>query len=354
MIQAKIVSTLSTILLLVGLVQAQKRGVQMLRTNAPANVSFRGMSLPTDEVIWLSGSEGTVGRSTDAGKSWFWIKVAGYEKNDFRDIHAIDSNTAIIMAVGDPAYILKTKDGGKTWKLVFTKTLPGLFLDAMDFKNENEGICIGDAIPVGDGGRKFFYVIKTKDGGDTWEPEPLYKLPPAQVNGESIFAASGTNIIMINHPDYEYVFATGGAVSNLYFMAKEGKKNKAYPTVLAREKDSRGVFSIATDGKKNIYCIGGDYKDSRSAYDNFAWTKIGSEKWATPSTAQPFGYRSCIAYIGNDKMVSCGTNGVDFTKDGGNDWLSITTEGFNVCMVSPGKKLVFLAGERGKIGQLVY
>jgi hypothetical protein len=53
-------------------------------------------------------------------------------------------------------------------------------------------------------------------------------------------------------------------------------------------------------------------------------------------------------------MVSCGTNGVDFTKDGGNDWLSITTEGFNVCMVSPGKKLVFLAGERGKIGQLVY
>jgi hypothetical protein len=28
---------------------------------------------------------------------------------------------------------------------------------------------------------------------------------------------------------------------------------------------------------KNIYCIGGDYKDSRSAYDNFAWTKIGSE-----------------------------------------------------------------------------
>lgn len=137
-------------------IYAQKTGVLLLSTNAPANVSFRGMSIPSDDVIWLSGSEGTVGKSTDAGKTWIWIKVKGYEKNDFRDIHAFDSSTAIIMAVGDPAYILKTKDGGLTWNIVFTKTLPGLFLDAMDFRNEKEGICIGDPIAIGDGGRKFF------------------------------------------------------------------------------------------------------------------------------------------------------------------------------------------------------
>ena len=54
------------------------------------------------------------------------------------------------------------------------------------------------------------------------------------------------------------------------------------------------------------------------------------------------------------RSVACGTNGVDIGKDGGNDWFSVTKEGFNVCMVSPKKKLVFLAGDRGKIGQLKY
>lgn len=352
--ESKIVFTAMLFFILNISVNAQKMGVQLLATNAPANVSFRGMSIPSDDIIWLSGSEGTVGRSTDGGKSWLWIKVKGFEKNDFRDIHAFDSTTAIIMAVGDPAYILKTKDGGITWNTVFTKSLPGIFLDAMDFRNNVEGICIGDPIAIGDGGRKFFYVLRTSNSGDSWEPEPLAKMPPAQQNGEAIFAASGSNILLLNHPEYDYVFATGGTVSNIYFIAKEGKKNKAYPTILTQGSDSKGVFSITTDGKKNIYCIGGDYKIWRSAYDNFTWTKIGSEKWSTPSVAPPFGYRSCIAYIGNDKMVACGSNGVDITKDGGDDWISVTTEGFNVCRVSPTKKLVFLAGEKGKIGMLKY
>ncbi len=178
---------------------AQKTGVQLYNTGAAANASFRGMSIPTDEIIWVSGSNGNVGKSTDAGKSWQWLTVKGYEKNDFRDIHAFDSNTAIIMSVGDPAYILKTKDGGKNWKVVFTKSMPGMFLDAMDFRNDKEGICIGDPLSIGNAGRKFFYIVRTKDGGDSWEPEPLFKMPPAEREGEAVFAASGTNIILLNN-----------------------------------------------------------------------------------------------------------------------------------------------------------
>jgi len=51
-------------------------------------------------------------------------------------------------------------------------------------------------------------------------------------------------------------------------------------------------------------------------------------------------------------MVACGVNGVDISKSAGDEWVSVTKEGFNVCMVSPNKKLIFLAGEKGKIGQL--
>lgn len=329
-------------------------GVQLLNTNAPATTSLRGMSIPNDNTIWVSGSDGTVGKSTDGGKSWHWVTVKNFEKKDFRDIHAFDENTAVIMAVGNPAYILKTKDGGTTWQIVFEKNTEGMFLDAMDFRG-NEGVCIGDPITIGSAGRRFFFIIKTKDAGDTWEQEPLYKMPPAEKYGEGLFAASGTNIAMLtNNPDYDYVFATGGVVSNIYFIAKEGKKNKGYQIPINQGIETTGTFSIATDGNKKVYCMGGDYKIPHSTYDNFYWTSNEGKSWSSPSIAPPFGYRSCLQIIDKKTMVACGTNGVDICKDGGDDWISVTKEGFNVCMVSPQKKIVFLAGDKGKIGILKY
>lgn len=333
---------------------AQKRGVQLLNTGAPNNVSFRGMCIPDDNIIWVSGSNGTVGKSVDAGKSWTWITVKNFETNDFRDIQAFDAKTAIIMAVGNPAYILKTKDGGASWNVVFTKNMEGMFLDAMDFRNDKEGVCVGDPIAIGNAGRKFFFIIKTIDGGDTWEQEPLYKMPPAQAQGEGIFSASGTNVVMLNHPEFDYAFVSGGTVSNIYLIGKDGKKSKGSQIPINQGVETAGTFSLASDGKKKFYCIGGDYKLPHSAYDNFYWTTDEGKKWASPNTAPPYGYRSCIRLIDKETMVACGVNGVDVCYDGGDDWISVTKEGFNVCMVSPKSKQVFLAGDKGKIGWLKY
>jgi photosystem II stability/assembly factor-like uncharacterized protein len=333
---------------------AQKKSVQVLNAGASQGVSFRGMSIADENTIWVSGSSGSVGKSTNAGNTWQWITVKGFEKNDFRDIHAFDSNTAIIMAVGNPAYILKTTDGGKNWKTVFTKNMEGMFLDAMDFIDNKTGVCIGDPLSIGNAGRKFFYIIKTIDGGETWEQEPLYKMPPAQAQGEGIFAASGTNIAMLQHPDFEYAFVTGGTVSNIYFIGREGKQNKGAQIPINQGIETTGTFSLATDGKKKFYCMGGDYKTPHSSYDNYYWSTDVGKKWASPNTAPPNGYRSCIRLIDKDMMITCGLNGVDLSKDGGDDWKNISNEGFNVCMVSPKIKTVFFAGDRGKIGIFKY
>ena len=61
------------------------------------------MSLPMDSIVWVSGSNGTVGKTTDGGNTWNWMVVKGYEKRDFRDIEAFNGNTAIIMVVDNPA-----------------------------------------------------------------------------------------------------------------------------------------------------------------------------------------------------------------------------------------------------------
>jgi len=114
--------------------------------NTGVKTSIRGLSVVNNNVVWVSGNNGMVGKSSNAGKNWKWMTVKGFEKNDFRDIEAFDANTAIIMAIADPSYILKTTDGGDTWKVVYENKTKGMFLDAMEFRDPKNGIVIGDPV----------------------------------------------------------------------------------------------------------------------------------------------------------------------------------------------------------------
>jgi photosystem II stability/assembly factor-like uncharacterized protein len=140
-------------------------------------VSIRGLSVVNNKIIWVSGNDGMVARSTNGGKDFEWMKVNGYEKRDFRDIEAFDKNTAIIMGVDAPAIILKTNDAGKSWNKVLEDSTKGMFLDAMDFTNDMHGMVIGDPID------EKVYISETTDQGNTWtaviQPilEKLFLLP---------------------------------------------------------------------------------------------------------------------------------------------------------------------------------
>jgi photosystem II stability/assembly factor-like uncharacterized protein len=52
------------------------------------NTSIRGLSVVSDSVAWVSGSNGLIGKTLDGGKTWLWTQPNGYEKLDFRDIEA--------------------------------------------------------------------------------------------------------------------------------------------------------------------------------------------------------------------------------------------------------------------------
>ena len=318
--------------------------------NSGQSSSIRGMSIPNDHVIWVSGSNGNVARSTDEGKTWNWTVVKGYEKTDFRDIHAFDSSNAIIMGIGNPAYILKTKDGGQNWKVVYTKEMTGMFLDAMDFSNRKKGICIGDPLVLNKDGKKHFFVIRTNDGGDTWQEEPDNEMPVAS-EGEAIFSASGTNIILLDNKSYDYAFISGGLASNIYIVGHKNRMNKAFPLPLNQNNESAGAFSMATDDNKRFVCVGGDYKKPDARNNNFTWTNNNGKAWQTSTGSAPHGYRSCVRIIAGNKMVACGSGGVDLCTNP-DEWINISKEGFNVCMVSPNKKLIFLGGGNGKIGMI--
>lgn len=318
------------------------QSIQLL--SAGNKTSIRGLSVVNDKTIWVSGNNGAVARSIDSGKTWKWMTVKGFEKRDFRDIEAFDEVTAIVMAIAEPAIILKTVNGGEDWKTVYENNTPGMFLDAMEFWNEQSGIVMGDPI----NGR--FFIARTFDEGSSWQQIPFEKLPVADT-GEAAFASSGTNIRSLDKD--EACFISGGLKSRFFW------KNTPIDLPILQGKESAGANSIAVrDSKKRknsnyFLVVGGDFSNDTSSYQNCALTKNGGKTWLSPKIP-PKGYRSCVEFITKNKVITCGTSGVDVSTDGGMRWQYISRESYHVCRKAKNGKSVFLAGPNGKIGKLLW
>ena len=325
-------------------VSGQKSLPDLRLLTSGIKTSIRGLSVVTDNVLWVSGTNGTIGKSTNGGKNWKWMTVKGFEKTDFRDIEAFNATTAIIMAVAEPAFILKTNDGGETWKVVYENKTKGMFLDAMEFWNEQAGIVIGDPL---DG--KFF-IARTFDGGDTWREIPSEKLPKADA-GEACFAASGTNIRALDRD--EAVFVTGGMKSRLF--------TKADPIDLPfiQGKQTIGANSIAVfdnyrlKGGSKMVIVGGDFNADSSSRNNCFYSHNRGKTWQSP-TIPPHGYRSCVEYISKRNLLACGLTGIDYSLNGGKDWVLISKDGFHVCRRAKSGNEVYLAGANGRVAKLVW
>lgn len=323
---------------------AQKKLPEVKVLTKDTKTSLRGLSVVNDRVVWVSGSNGTIGKSTDGGESWKWMVVKGFEKRDFRDIEAFDGTTAIIMAVDAPAYILKTVNGGESWKVVYENKTTGMFLDAMEFWNEQAGIVIGDPID----GR--FFIARTFDGGNSWQEIPNDFKPKAD-SGEALFAASGTNIRVLDKD--EAVFVTGGLSSRVFI------RDVATKTPLLQGRETTGANSIAVldhhtrKGGRTLIVVGGDFNQPASDSLNCFLSTDRGKTWKA-SRKPPHGYRSAVEFLSKTHVISCGINGVDYSFDGGNTWKWISKEGFNACRIAKNGSAIFLAGGNGKIGKVVY
>ncbi len=306
--------------------------------NSGSKASLRGLSVVNDNVVWVSGSGGAVGRSTDGGENWTWKTVKGFEKTDFRDIEAFDKNTAVIMGIASPAYILKTTDGGENWKVVYENKDTSMFLDAMEFWNEQSGIVIGD--PLGD---KIF-VARTFDGGENWQGIPETNLPIAD-KGEAFFASSGTNVRRLNKQ--EAVFVSGGLRARLFI------RDKKIELPILQGKESTGANSIAVKNKKCMIVVGGDFNAKDDTTMNCVITLDGGETFTKPIIG-PHGYRSCVEYLGKKNWISCGLNGVDYSIDEGQNWTWISKDSFHAVRKAKKGKAIYFSGAGGRIGKLIF
>jgi hypothetical protein len=307
-------------------------------------VSIRGLSVPNANVIWASGSKGSVVKSTDGGTNFEWMQVKGDETRDFRSIHAWDEKEAVIVAIASPAVVLKTIDGGINWNLVTEILDSNMFLDAIHFKDTDNGWIVGDPID------KNIFLLNTKDRGQTWQEVGIDYFKENVNEGEAFFASSATNM---KHTKDALFMVSGGMSSRLWINGIPTN----IPIIQGAKSTGANSIAIAPDENK-IIIVGGDFAKDTLRKNNFLClikktNKNNQVQWLLANKYQnPNGYRSCVEFVNNDLVLACGTSGVDLSKNGGQNWQLISNQSFHVVQRQPGKKGAYFAGSGGRIGYL--
>lgn len=322
--------------------------ISIQSTSPACKASIRGLYLVNDHVGWASGSGGTFLRMTD-GEHWEADTVNGFTHLDFRDVHAFDDKTALLMASGSEGRIFRTEDGGESWAEVYTRLDSGIFLDGMDFY-KNVGYCYGDPI---DGK---FVLIRSTDFGKTWMEVPQEHLPDALPN-EVGFAASGTGIIM---DEQDVRLVTGGDSSRMLWWIADQEVWIDCGSTLSQG-DGCGVFSFCKMDSGKLMMVGGCYLDSTDATSNSAiadYSGYLSDTYLNSSLLvrfileqPPRGYRSCVAYATKDRLlVTCGRTGAEYSKDNGVNWIPFTDDGYFTCALAGSNG--WMMGRGGKMAKL--
>jgi photosystem II stability/assembly factor-like uncharacterized protein len=302
--------------------------------------TLRGISAASDRVVWASGSGGTVIRTQDGGKTWKTLPVPGGSELDFRDIDAFDANIAYVLSAGpgEASRIFRTIDGGATWIPQFRNMNAKAFFDAMAFADPRRGLALSDSV---DGQ---FVLFHTADG-ERWARVPPDALPAALPN-EGAFAASGTNLTFEGNDVW-----IGTSAARVIRTTDRGRTWTAVQTPLATG-PSAGIFSIAFRDRQRGIVVGGDYKKETDATDTGALTNDGGATW-TKLTGLG-GFRSAVSYVPAvaDFVIAVGPSGSDYSTDGGQTWRAIPGPGFHTLSVPRRGRVVWAGGGGGVVASL--
>jgi len=304
------------------------------------STSIRAIVAVDKNTMYFAGANAKFGYTTNAGKSWH-IKDIVYQdsiKPEFRSI-AKNGENIFVLNVANPA-LLYSISASKT-ELVYTETNPKVFYDSMAFFDDQNGIAMGD--PTDD----CLSIIKTTDGGNTWSKIDCSNLPKVR-EGEAAFAASNTNIKIINSTVW---LVTGGVKARVFRSLDKGAIWHVFDTPIIQGIASQGIYSVDFYDDQNGIIIGGDYSDSTGNKHNKAITKDGGETWTLVADGQDPDYRSCVQYVPNtngQELFAVGKMGISFSNDAGTTWKKVSNADYYTIQFVD-KNTAWLGGY-GKVG----
>lgn len=317
--------------------------LQIHEFSLDTNSHFRGISAVGETVCWFSGSNGSVFRIQYNGREIIDCSPEGYEDLDFRDIQAFTMEEAVIISAGLPAVILKTEDGGKSWKEVYRNEEKGVFFDAMDFWDPRRGIAFSDAQG------EDLLIIETRDGGETWTKIPSENIPKVH-SGQGGFAASGT--CLKAYGQGQVIIGLGGPEATVLLSDDYGVNWFKTTAPIDYGEGSKGIFSFDYIDERTVLAVGGDYRADSLSNSCFALSDDGGRSW---SNALGLGlglvgkYRSSIVALDDTIWLAISRTGTSYTVDAGKTWKEYPYQFYST---SKTRYSLWVSGSKGRVGKI--
>ncbi len=324
---------------------AEHRTVHLEPLTSVGDVSLRGVALEGSTTVWISGSAGTVLRSTDGGATWQSVAPPDTEQLDFRDLAILESGTVLVMSVGpdSASRIYKTTDHGSSWRLVLQNDIEGAFFNGITFRNPRSGFLTSDST---DGQ---LLLLRTDDGGETWQRFGTGSLPPLAA-GEAGFAASGTGIV--GRDEHLWV-GTGGGAARVFRSSDDGENWRVSATPLPAGRSSAGIFSLTFRNPEIGVIVGGDYLEPEADDGNIAWTKDGGRSWTMAERSDPISQKACVRFLDDRTVLAVGQSGLALSHDAGRTWSVLDGPPYYAFDFDESSASGFLVGSDGRVGRLV-
>lgn len=327
-----------------------------------AEGSWRALEATSSGDAWMAGSTGDwmhVLFEDNATTVHLMNDRFGKEEGPEAPLHfrgiAVTSEAVVGTAIGSPAHIQRAgilADGRVELPRLSTWVEPdsAVFMDAILKLDDQNLIAMGDPID------SCLCVVRSEDGGHTWERISCAGLDgqgvPKSQPGEAAFAASNGNLAAAG--DTVWMLSGGGA-SRVYRSTDMGRNWEVFPTPLLQGGTMTGGFSMDFADAFHGIIWGGDWEDKPGQRGRGAVTQDGGETWTLVAEGQGPGYASSVRYrpgSGGQQIALVGTpGGIDLSEDGGQSWTHFSDSAFYTARFSPDGMVLWLAGN-DKIGRV--
>ncbi|MFC4740761.1 oxidoreductase [Flavobacterium ponti] len=306
-------------------------------------ISIRAI-LTDDNYLWYAGDNGNYGKINLKTNEVSKFKIQSDTiVNEIRSI-AQTKEYIFLLPVANPANVYKISKKDNSQKIVYTEVNEKAFYDSMQFKDEINGMAMGDPT------NNCLSVIVTNDGGNSWRKINCDNLPKV-VEGEAAFAASNSNLMLEKSKSF---MVSGGKKSRLFASDDFGKTWQVYNTPIIQGEEMTGIFTADFYNDKIGFIAGGNYMKPNDNTNNKAITFDGGKTWKLVANSEGFGYGSCVQFVPKSSgkaLVAVGANGIQYSNDFGNSWKQLNEDKELYTIRFLDSKTAFAAG-RNKIIKL--
>lgn len=277
-----------------------------------------GLDAFDEDIIWASGTNATLLKSNNGGDSWQSFQYTEADTLQFRDVHGLSAQEAIVLSAGDgKASQILYFHQEKGWSKVYQMENEKGFLDALQFWPNGTGLAYGDAIDSS------AFILKTTDFGKTWQRISKQKAPMAR-KGEGGFASSGTNIETIEGGE-AWIGTGAGSNARIFYTKDYGESWETFKTPMVKG-EAAGITSVRY-AQGRLYIAGGDLSIENKYTNNLFYSVDKGRHWNAlpePLTKGAFYGSALTNYADQFLYLVTGPKGADVWIEEQNEWINLS------------------------------